>query len=82
MVNSENDNIQICKDTFYIHGHCELINPRKNTLCYNTSQQCTSKDGFFYCKKKNNRCQKKESQQICKQNNNCLSEKCILNRCL
>ena len=78
MIDYEND-IVVCKNTFYVHGYCELINPRKNTFCY-TSQQCTSKDGFFDCI--NNKCQKKESQKLCKQNNNCLSEKCILNKCL
>lgn len=78
MINNEND-IQICKNTFFIHGHCELINPRKNNFCY-SSKQCTSKEGFFDCK--NNRCEKKNIGKICKQNNNCLSDKCVLSKCL
>lgn len=74
-----NPDIQICKNTFFIHGTCELINPRKNTFCY-TSRECTSKDGFFECNK--NKCIKKKKGEICRQNNNCLSDKCISNQCL
>lgn len=76
---NQNNQIQICKNTFFIHGHCELINPRKNLICYN-SRQCISKEGFFECEK--NRCVKKKKREICNQNNNCVSNKCISNQCL
>lgn len=74
-----NNDLQICKNVFFIHGHCELINPRKNKICYN-SKDCISKEGFFECK--NNKCIKKEKKNICKQNNNCISNKCENNLCM
>ena len=73
-----NNDIQICKNTFFIHGYCELINPRKNIIC-NSSKECVSKDGFFKCK--NNKCTLKNKNELCNNNNNCLSKKCIKNVC-